>query len=247
MNTVSKNTDSFFIRKIQSKVGKVINEYQLISEGDTIVVGLSGGKDSLSLLDILSGRIKYSGSAFQVVAIHVDIVSIPYQVDADYLRQFCEARKIEFKLIKADISNLETDDRNTCYLCSSNRRRVLFEEIRKLGYYKLALGHHKDDAVETLLLNMIFQGSISSLPPKLKLVSHKLEIIRPLITISNDELAEYSLQKGFSTELKNCPFERNSKRNEIRELIQNVKNANPEALNNLFASMSNIQHDYLPW
>lgn len=246
MNKVSENADSFFSRKIYSKVGKVINKYGLISEGDTIVIGLSGGKDSLSLLDILSGRMKYSGIAFQIVAIHVDIVSVPYEIDVAYLRTFCETRNVEFKIISSDLLNSENDERGTCYVCSSNRRRILLEEVRKLGFHKLALGHHKDDAVETLLLNMLFQGSISSIPPKLKLDDYKLEIIRPLISVTNDELAKYSLLKGFSTEVKKCPFEHDSKRNETRELIQNIKKLNPEAVNNLFASMSNIQDEYLP-
>lgn len=246
MNGLSKNTDSLFLRKIHRKVGKAINEYELIEEGDTIAVGLSGGKDSLSLLDILSGRMKYSGVSFQVIAIHVDIVSIPYQVDVDYLRKFCDSRNIEFRFITSDLLKTEADERNTCYVCSSGRRRILFEEVNKLGIRKLALGHHKDDAVETLLLNMVFQGSISSLPLKLKFDDYELEIIRPLLHVTNEEMKKYSLLKGFSTELKKCPFEHDSKRNEIRELIQNMQKFNPEAVNSLYASMRNIQSEYLP-
>ena len=243
--TRQKNNSHFF-RKIHNKVGKTINEYSLISEGDTIVVGLSGGKDSLALLDILSGRMKYSGITFQVIAVHVDIASISYQVDVGYLEQFCESRGVEFRLISADLRNLEADKRNICYLCSSNRRRILFDEVRKLGFQKLALGHHRNDAVETMLLNMIFQGSISSLPYKLNILDQKLELIRPLLDLNNEELAEYSIKKGFKTELKNCPFERDSKRNKIRELIETIKEMNPEALNSIFASMNNIQAEYLP-
>ncbi|HBL77441.1 MAG TPA: tRNA 2-thiocytidine(32) synthetase TtcA [Prolixibacteraceae bacterium] len=187
MDKVPENTTyARLFRKIHHRVGKAIHEYQLISEGDTIAIGLSGGKDSLSLLDILSGRIKYSGVNFQLAAIHVNITSIPYLVDIGYLKQFCEEREVPFYLIEADLPETENDRRNTCFVCSWNRRKILFREIQKMGFSKLALGHHKDDAVETLLMNMAFQGSISSMPPKLKLFGEKIEIIRPLITLNNE-------------------------------------------------------------
>ena len=246
MDKILKNTDSHFFRKIHHRVGKAIHEYHLISEGDTIAIGLSGGKDSLSLVDILSGRMKYSGTKFQMVAIHVNITSIPYLADTAYLARFCEERGVPFLLVEAGLPETDDEKRNTCFVCSWNRRKILFSEIQKMGFSKLALGHHKDDAVETLLMNMAFQGSISSMPAKLSLFGDKIEIIRPLITLSNDELAEYALRKGFSSEIKKCPFEHGSKRNEVREMLKLFKKMNPEAVNNIFASMGNIADEYLP-
>ncbi len=246
MDKIPKNTDSRFFRKIYHRVGKAIHEYQLISEGDTIAIGLSGGKDSLSLVDILSGRMNYSGTKFQLIAIHVNITSIPYLVDIGYLTQFCAERGVPFHLVEADLPETDDEKRNTCFVCSWNRRKILFREIQEMGFSKLALGHHKDDAVETLLMNMAFQGSISSMPPKLKLFDEKIQIIRPLITLSNDELSEYALRKSFSSEIKKCPFEQDSKRNEVREMLSLFKKMNTDAVNNIYASMGNIQQEYLP-
>lgn len=244
-NSVEESNRLFF-RKIYHKLGKTIHDFQLIQEGDTIVVGLSGGKDSLALLDLLSGRMKYSGIRFYLVAIHVNITSIPYEVDVNYLQEFCDSRRIPFYLINRELNELEVNKKNPCFICSWNRRKILYEETQKLGYSKLALGHHKDDAVETLLMNMTFQGNISSMLPKLNLFNDKFQIIRPLITLSNDEMDEYSNRKGFIREIKKCPFESDSKRHEIRKILQLLKQMNPEALNNIFASMGNIQTEYLP-
>jgi len=246
MTKFLSNSDKRFFQRIYEKVGKAVHQYNLITEGDKIVVGLSGGKDSLSLLDILAGRMKYSDVSFQVTAVHVDIVSIPYEVDRVYLKNFCESREIPFQFVQTELSDDEYISKDTCFVCSWNRRKILFEKIRDAGYRKLALGHHKNDVVETLLMNMVFQGSISSMPAKLDLFGHETEIIRPLITLSEDELAEYASRKGFSTEIRKCPFEDRSKRREIREIIGIMKKMNPEAVNNMFASMSNIQKKYLP-
>ena len=241
-----QNTDSRFFRKIHQRAGQAIHEYGLISEGDSIVVGLSGGKDSLSLLDILSGRLRFSKVKFQLAAIHVAIRSIPYIVDNLYLKQFCEERDVPFFLIETDLPSMEIDHRDTCFVCSWNRRKILFDEAQQMGFRKLALGHHKNDAVETLLMNMVFQGSISSMPAKLSLFDEKLEIIRPLITLTNDELAEYACRKGFSEEIKRCPFEQISKRHEIRKMLGMLNETTPKAVDSIFASMGNIAGEYLP-
>lgn len=241
---MAANNKQFF-RKIHNKVGKAIRNYQLIDNEDTVVVGLSGGKDSLALLDILSGRIKYSDIAFQLVAVHVDIKSVPYSVDLNYLHKFCEDRAIPFHVISIEFSEFENDERNNCFVCSWNRRKLLFQKVQELGYKKLALGHHKNDAVETLLMNMAFQGNISSMPPRIELFNKQIEIIRPLIMLRSEELKEYAQRKKFAPEIKKCPFENKSKRSHIKEVIQLLETKNPQALNNLFASMSNIMPEYL--
>lgn len=233
-------------KRLYQKVGKAIQKYGLIDAGDRILVGLSGGKDSFALLDLLAGRRKYNPVKFELAAIHVSLKSMPYQVDVEYLREFAESRNVPFihETINLDLS--AEDANNPCFVCSWNRRKVLFDLASEQGFQKLALGHHMDDAVETLLMNMAFQGTISSMPPALELFDGKLKIIRPLILCSETEVKEYAQISGFRGEVKRCQFEKKSKRKDIRELLTRLTELNPQARTNIFAAMSHVQPEYLP-
>lgn len=172
-----KSLEATITRRVNQKVGRAIQKYHLIEEGDRILVGLSGGKDSMVLLETLAGRNKYHLLKFHLAAIHIGLESQAYTVDLEYLSSFAESLQIPFihKLINVDLS--DDDHSNPCFICSWNRRKALFQAARDMGYNKLALGHHMDDAVETLLMNMTLQASISSMPPALPMFDNKLIII----------------------------------------------------------------------
>ncbi len=237
--------DSAIIKKVNQKVGKAIQKYGLIAESDRILVGLSGGKDSLALLEILAGRLRVQPVKYELAAIHISLKSQPYTIDLEYLRSFAENLQVPFihRIIDVDFN---PEDNNPCFFCSWNRRKALFETARELGYNKLALGHHMDDAIETLLMNMVFQSSISSMPPILPMFEQKLFIIRPLSLLTEDEVRQFARVKNFRTEIKTCTFEKDSKRKDIKKLIGQLSELTPNVRSNIYASMTNIQEEYLP-
>lgn len=241
-----KSEETTIFRKVNQKVGKAIQQYGLICEGDRIMVGLSGGKDSMVLLETLSGRLKYHSLKYELAAIHISLNTNTYTVDLPYLTAFTQKLQVPFihKVIDVDFEN--SNENNSCFVCSWNRRKALFEIAQELGYNKLALGHHMDDAVETLLMNMIFQSNIGSMPPILSMFGGKMSIIRPLLLLTEREIRNFAMLKAYRKEIKTCIFEKDSKRGEIKKLVEILSAMEPNVRSNIFASMTNIKEEYLP-
>lgn len=241
-----KSKESLIIRKVNQKVGKAIQKYHLIDEGDRILVGLSGGKDSMVLLETLAGRLKFHSLKYELAAIHVSLKSQPYSVDLEYLKSFAQSLAVPFihKVIDVDLFGQENN--NPCFVCSWNRRKALFEAAQESGFNKLSLGHHLDDAIETLLMNMAFQSSISSMPPQLKMFEGKLTVIRPLMLLTENEILEFAEIRSFKPEIKLCTFEKESKRKDVKNIINQIAKLYPNARTNIYASMTNILEEYLP-
>lgn len=161
-------------KNVLKKASKVIYKHSLIEKDDSILLGLSGGKDSLILLDLLGDRLKHLPFPFKVIACYIEIEEIGYKVDEKYLKERCESYSIPFVKKQFSIGDLDKRGKKPCFICSWNRRKKLFETARKLKCNKIALGHHTDDAIETLFMNMINHGSISSLPYHLKMFEGEL-------------------------------------------------------------------------
>lgn len=240
------SSEPSIIKKVNQRVGKAIQKYHLIEEGDRILVGLSGGKDSMVLLETLAGRMKYHPVKFELAAIHISLASQPYSVDLGYLQSFAESLHVPFihKVIEVEMNPVK--DKNPCFICSWNRRKVLFQTALESGYQKLALGHHMDDAIQTLLMNMAFQSSISSMPPSLPLFDNKIKLIRPLSLLTEAEVKAFAEIKNYKKEIKTCIYEKDSKRGEIKQLIGQLSKLHPNVRTSIYASMTNIQGDYLP-
>jgi len=136
--------------------------------------------------------------------------------------------------------------KSPCFVCSWYRRKELFKLSKELKCNKIALGHHMDDALETLFLNMIFHGSVSSLPEKLSMFNKRIELIRPLLHFTNEELGKYAFLKGFKSEEKTCNYANEVQRSRIKELLQDIYCLNARARVNIFRAMSNIYTEYLP-
>jgi tRNA(Ile)-lysidine synthase TilS/MesJ len=232
--------------KIHQKAWKCIKEYGLIEDGDRILIGLSGGKDSLALTEILGERMKIIKPRFTVVAAHISVTNIGYQSDLEYLSNY--ARQFGIKLVHATTSfDASTDNRKSpCFLCSWNRRKTLFEIAVAEGCNKIALGHHMDDILETLLMNMTFQGAVSTMPPKLKMNKFDMTIIRPLSLNSEKEMLELAAIRGFKKQQKNCPYEKDSHRSDMKGVLRKLEEMNPAARYSLWSSMNNVQTEYLP-
>lgn len=241
-----KSSHRNFITGIRKAVGKAINQHGLIDAGEKILVAMSGGKDSLVLLDTLTERLRYLPICYEVFAVHVSISNLPMKVDTNYLMEFCHDRNVELFIRNIKIDMDFSEIKSYCFFCAWNRRKVLFDMVKELGCHRLALGHHMDDIIETLLMSMCMNGRISSMPIKLSMFDGEFSIIRPLCFISEKEIKRYCRLKGFKTEVDECPYARDSKRQVFKEIIHHLEKTSPRIRKNLFNSMWNIDKKYLP-
>ena len=233
-------------RKVDDKVRRAIREYGLIDDGDKILIGLSGGKDSLALMELLGRRSRIFRPKFELLAAHVVMRNIPYASDMDYLRQLAEGQGIPLVLHETSFDASTDTRKSPCFLCSWTRRKALFEIAKANGCNKIALGHHQDDILETLLMNLTHQGAFGTMPPKLTMNKFAMEIIRPLCLVSEKDLAALAALRGYKRQLKNCPYESDSSRKEMKEILARLEAINPDARHSLWSSMTHIQPDYLP-
>ncbi|KPL12522.1 MAG: hypothetical protein AMS26_17355 [Bacteroides sp. SM23_62] len=232
--------------KISRKVGKMLNEHQLVEAGDKVLVGLSGGKDSMILLEALADRRRHLPFDFQLFAVHVSASNIGYEMDTGYLVEFCAELNIPLYLEEIEVDLTVDPKKAPCFICSWNRRKRIFELSKELDCNKVALGHHKDDAIQTVLMNMIFHGSISSLPQKLSMFEGRINLIRPLLFIPEKELTYYATLRSFKKQEKSCPYDDTTKRESIKEVIRQMDRLNRNARRNIFQAMDNIYEEYLP-
>ncbi len=241
-----KTAEDLFIKKVRAKAGRAINRYGLIRDGDRINIALSGGKDSLSLVEVLALRRRAIPIDYALFATYVSIPQVPYEIDRGYVESFCGDLGVPFYCIEVDIEFDSGSGLSPCFQCSWHRRKALFAKTTELACNRLVTGHHRDDIVETLLMNMIFQGSISTMPPKMPLFGGEIEIIRPLALLSDREMAEYSRLRGFPEQKKACPYGNDSKRTAVRSLMREIEAMSPDAFSSIYNSMTNIRSDYLP-
>ncbi len=233
-------------RRIVRRYSKGVVEYGLIEEGDRILVALSGGKDSLALLELLARQQRIFKPRIEVVAAHVVMTNIPYRSDVDYLRSFCEERGVPFYLAETGFDASTDTRKSPCFLCSWNRRKALFTVAHEQRCNKIALGHHQDDILQTLLMNLTFQGAFSTMPPRLVMKKFDMTIIRPMCLVAEADIARLSDVHGYHKQLKNCPYETDSHRSQMKEVFRQLEQMNPEARYSLWSSMSNVQQELLP-
>lgn len=243
--------------KLRRRFHKACADYGLLEDGDHVLIGLSGGKDSLALTELLGARSKIYKPRFRVTALHVRVKERDYQTDLSYLESFCREAGVPLVVRDVEIgeapsvtneSSAEgtTRSANPCFLCSWYRRKALFNVAQELGCNKIALGHHRDDLVETMLMNVIFQGTFATMPPILAMDKMPLAIIRPLCLIDESDLALYAQMRQYAKQAKLCPFEHVSSRAQVKDLLAQLKALNPEAMDSMFAAMTNIKAEYLP-
>ena len=234
------------MRRIEQRFMKGIVRYGLIEEGDKILVGLSGGKDSMALLELLARRSRIYKPKFSVVAVHVVMTNIAYESDMDYLRTYAEGLGVPFVRYETSFDPSTDNRKSPCFLCSWNRRKALFTVAKEQGCNKIALGHHMDDILETLLMNMTFQGAFSTMPPRLVMRKFDMTIIRPMCLVHESDLVEMAALRGYRKQIKNCPYEKDSHRSDMKDVLKKLEAMNPEARFSLWSSMNNVQADLLP-
>ena len=219
----------------------------MIEDGDHVLVGLSGGKDSMILLQALVERRNAVPFNFRITAAHIEAIGIGYHIDKGKISAFCADLDVPLVLrtIKPDLN--KDPSKAACFICSWNRRKELFSLSRELECNKLALGHHRNDAVETLLLNMIYHGSISSLPYSLEMFEGRVQLIRPLMDLDERLLTEHAEMNNLVKVEKSCPHEDHTRRENIAQLIKEVEKLHGKGPYNMFKSMGKIFEEYLPF
>ncbi len=233
-------------KKICRKVGTTMRDHALIREGDHVLVGLSGGKDSMILLQVLAERRSSVPFDFQISAAHIEARGIGYQIDRAGLRTFCADLEIPLHMRSIEPDLQEDPAKAACFICSWHRRKELFNLTKELNCNKLALGHHRNDAIETLLLNMIYHGSISSLPYSLEMFNGRLQLIRPLLDLDEAMLKEFANLSDLLKIEKHCPHEERTRREKISHLIRQIESFHGKGPYNIFRSMEKIFTEYLP-
>ena len=226
---------------------KAMATYHLIEDDDRILVGLSGGKDSLLLLELLAKRAKIDHPRFSVEALHVRMENIHYETDTSYLQSFCDALNVRlhvkttsFEIGPEAIKNSRDARRQKqpCFLCSWNRRKQLFNLAQELGCNKIALGHHQDDLIHTALMNLTFQGRFDTMPALLRMQKMPLSIIRPLCMIEEQDIKAYAELQGYQKQQKLCPYETDSHRSDIKRLYDAIEQINPEARYSIWRALN---------
>ena len=241
MDTKRIDKHEYFLLK---RVGKTISDYELIENNDRIMVAVSGGKDSLSLLRLLRVRSNYIPIKYELLAVHIDFGYSPHQVEklSKYLREQGYQYHIEER--KCDV---KPGEKTNCFWCSWNRRKALFEVADKFGFKKIALAHNKDDLVETVLLNLFYHGEISTMLPSLEFFNGRFIIIRPLIDIEACELKRYAEIMQLPYHEHRCPFQADTtKRMKVRELISSLSRENPHIKRNILRSIKGEKILYKP-
>ncbi len=226
-------------KRLTSRFWRAVAEYHLIEENDKILVGLSGGKDSLFLLEMLASRMNLAPTHYSVAALHVRMANISYKTDTSYLERFCQSMDVKLYL-RTTSFDASTDTRKSpCFLCSWYRRKELFNLAQELGFNKIALGHHQDDIIHTTLMNTFFIGNFSTMPARLQMRKMPLTIIRPLCMEHEDEIGEYAAIKGYQKQVKLCPYEHDSHRDAMRKLFNQIENVSPEARQSIWRALNN--------
>jgi len=223
---------------LDKQIEHAVRDHKLLEEGDRILVAVSGGKDSLTMLDYLCHDQKKSKIKYEIIAVHVKTdFHCGACVSEEVLAQIFKNHHIryEFKNIKV----LDEKGKTGCFWCSWNRRKVLFQTAAELSCNKIAFGHHKDDIVETALLNLFYNGEISGMKARQELFKGLITIIRPLCFIEEDLIKHVAREKGIPEQLYQCRFGSMSKRKLMKDIIKNLEKnfVNTDFKSNVFKSL----------
>lgn len=233
-------------RLLYAKVKNANDVYCLVNRGDRILVALSGGIDSLLMLDALC-RLRDSGVIqAEMVAAHIVTNGIDYHIDQPALNAYCGQRGVPLEYRSFVFDKNEKSLKSPCFYCSWQRRKLLFAMCREFNCNKLAMGHHADDALETLMLNMCRHKSISAMPASLPMFNAELHIIRPLILLFSSEIKTIAASMGVQALVTRCSLAGNTNRSNASQLLDYAETLFPGARGNMFAAMSAVYEKYLP-
>jgi tRNA 2-thiocytidine biosynthesis protein TtcA len=227
---------------------KAIVDFGMIQPGDGVLAAVSGGKDSLTMLQLLLGPLVQAPRDFRLVAVHID-AGIP-GADAAPIEEYFQKLGVEYEIVSAtDIfaaAHAPGARKRPCFICSRLRRRILFETAKRHGCNRVALAHHRDDAVETLLMNIFFHREISAMMPAQPLFDGSYHLIRPLYYIREKLIAKFARVQNLPVLKARCPTEDHTRRLFVKNMLAQLESEDPEVHNNIFRAMFKVYPDYLP-
>lgn len=245
---VPSNTLLKLKKRLESNVGKAIADYNMIEHGDTVMVCLSGGKDSYTLLSALMALRERAPVDFRLIAMNLDQKQpgFPEEVLPNYLASL----GIEYRIIEQDTYSIVKEKipegKTTCSLCSRLRRGIIYKTAKELGANKIALGHHRDDMVHTLLLNMLFGGKLKAMPPKLVTDDHAHIVIRPLAYCAEADIAKFARGMEFPIIPCNlCGSQENLQRQKVKEMMAEWDRRYPGRTEAVFTALQNVVPSHL--
>lgn len=226
------------LQQLLSYTRKAIDDYTMIEDEDKIAVGISGGKDSLTLLCALNALKRFYPKQFELYAVTVDLGF--KNLDLDKIKQLCMELNVPYTIIETDIAKIVFDDRkesNPCSLCAKMRKGALNEKIKELGCNKVAYAHHKDDIVETMLLSLIFEGRFHSFSPKTYLDRMDLTVIRPLLYMNEVDIIGFVQRNNLPVAKSPCPVDGHTKREYAKNLLKQLTLENPGVKERMFTAV----------
>ncbi len=234
-------------RKLARAMGQAIHEFKMIADGDRILCAVSGGKDSYTMLDLLDDLRRRAPVHFELIAVNVDQghPDVPGHVLVSYL----EEQAYSFHVVKEDTYSIVRDkvpeDKTSCSLCSRLRRAILYRAARELGCNKIALGHHREDVVITLMLNLVFSGQLKAMPPKLVSDDEAHIVIRPLCYCTEADIAAYAAVRGFPLVPCGLCSSQESQRLVVGRLLAELEQRQPGVMANMLAALRNVRPSHL--
>lgn len=228
------------LQQLLSFTRKAVDEYQMIEAGDKIAVGISGGKDSLTLLYALAGLRRFYPKPFDLIAITVDLGYEKFHTEK--IEALCQKLDVPYHVVKTDIARILFEERkesNPCSLCAKMRKGALNEAVKKLGCNKVAYAHHKDDIIETMILSLIFEGRFHSFSPKSYLDRMDLTVIRPMMYVNEADVIGFQRKYELPVEKSRCPVDGLTKRQYAKDLIHQLELDHPGAKQRMFTAIIN--------
>jgi tRNA 2-thiocytidine biosynthesis protein TtcA len=235
-------------RHLKKWMEMAVMDYTMIEEGDRVLVGVSGGADSIALLDLLNTPMVFVPK-FSILAVNIDLGFDPAYSDYNVLETYLKDNKYPYVMEKTDIGPLSHSDynrKNPCFLCSRLRRRRIFEIAAERNCNKIALAHHKDDIIETLLINLFFGREISTMMPNQSIFQGSLHIIRPFAYIKEELIKKYAKEQGLLSIENQCLSSKTSKRMSIKKLLRELEGEHQNVRDNVYKALRHVKLDYLP-
>ena len=235
-------------KKLERKVGEAIADFDMIGHGDTVMVCLSGGKDSYTLLSCLLALRERAPVDFRIIAVNLDQKQPGFP--AHVLPAYCESLGVEYRIVTEDTYSIVKDKipegKTTCSLCSRLRRGILYRTARELGATRIALGHHRDDILETFFLNLFFGGHLKAMPPKLVSDDGEHVVIRPLAYCAEADIARFARAMAYPIIPCNlCGSQVNAQRQQIKAMLQGWAQEHPGRIESIFTAMSQVVPSHL--
>jgi len=228
------------LQQLLSYTRKAVDDYQMIDEGDHIAVGISGGKDSLTLLYALHGLKRFYPKKFELSAITVNLGYEKF--DTAPLKALCDDLGVPYKVVDTEIAHILFEERkesNPCSLCAKMRKGALNDAVKEMGCNKVAYAHHKDDIIETMLLSLIFEGRFHSFSPKTYLDRMDLTVIRPMMYVDEADVIGFQNKYNLPVAKSRCPIDGFTKREYAKDLVKQLNHEHPGARNRMFTAILN--------